>query len=319
MVSLIIKILGGHLLVKRLIPLILLILPFLFVALQPVRAQDAQNFDSVIVELWPEYDRPSTLVIYTATLSPSVSLPADLTFQIPKAAGEPHAVAVGPSQASIADVVYETQITGEWIGVSFIATTPVIRLEYYDPRLDKDGAQRTFEYEWPGDLAVASLVLNVQHPIGASNLQVSPTAGQVLQNEDGFTYNVIDLGALGIGESFKLNVQYSKESDSLSAEGLEIEPSALISPGSGFQTSLIQWIPWLLGGLGLLLIVGGGFWYWRTGREMAPIRLRRRRNASQMGPEGDQLDLVVYCHQCGKRAESGDRFCRACGTRLRTE
>ena len=25
----------------------------------------------------------------------------------------------------------------------------------------------------------------------------------------------------------------------------------------------------------------------------------------------------IFCHRCGKRAASGDRFCRSCGTKLR--
>jgi hypothetical protein len=303
--------------VKRTIPLVLVAL---LILIQPASAQNAPTYDSMTVELWPEYDRPSMLVIYTATLSPSVSLPADMTFRIPKGAGGPHAVAVGPNQTSIADVVYQTQITGDWIEVAFIATTPVIRLEYYDPGLNKEGAQRTFEFEWPGNLTVASLVVNVQHPAGAENFQVSPTAGQVRQNEDGFAYNVIDLGALGVGDAFILNVGYSKATDTLSAQGLEIEPSAPITPGSSFRTgNLVQLIPWLLGGLGVLLILGGGFWYWRTGRATGPIRIRRHRTADASSPQREQLDAVVYCHQCGKRAEPTDLFCRACGTRLRTE
>jgi hypothetical protein len=182
-----------------------------------------------------------------------------------------------------------------------------------------DGAPRSFTYDWPGNLAVDSMIINVQHPIGASDLRVSPTAGRVVNQSDGFTYNVIDLGEVGAGESFTLNLRYQKESDSLSINGLEIEPSVPFTSGAGLPPGVLQFLPWVLGTLGLVLIAGGGFWYWRLGRGTAPTRSRRRRKAGEPDGEVAGLDAIIYCHQCGKRADTGDRFCRSCGTRLRTE
>ncbi len=59
--------------------ILLILLCFSF----PAQAQQAISFSSVVVDLWPEFDRPEMLVIYHLTLSPSVSLPADVTLQIP--------------------------------------------------------------------------------------------------------------------------------------------------------------------------------------------------------------------------------------------
>jgi zinc-ribbon domain len=279
-------------------------------------AQSVPGLESLIVDFWPEYDQPGVLVIYQAVLSPVVSLPTEVTFRIPVESGRPHAVAVGPSPELVSDVVATTSVMGEWIEVSFTATTPAVRLEYYDPRLEVDGALRTYLYEWPGDYAVSSFTINVQHPVDASNVRISPTSGQVVQSEDGFTYNVIDIGDTGADERFSINLEYDKDTDALSVEALQVQPSAPITPvDSGL--SLNQLIPWALGILGVLLIAGGGLWYWRSGRETPPGRNRRRRKDSQPGPVPDGVDGSIYCHQCGKRAEPGDRFCRSCGTRLR--
>jgi hypothetical protein len=299
------------------ITLIILIATFVFIP--SVRAQENPSLDSLGIDLWPEYDRPSVLVIYKGVLSSQVTLPAEITMRIPVEAGAPFAVAVGPDPSSVADVVYETQVMGEWLDVSFIATTPAIQFEYYDPSLVKEGSQRTFDYIWPGDYAVNSLTVQVQHPLGASNVSVTPTAGRVVQNTDGFTYNVIEVGTLSEGSLFDLGVSYQKGTEALSIESLEIQPSAAITPGTSSLFNLDQWWVWLLGILGILLIGGGGFWYWRMGRQEATPKKRQRRRGAEKESAGVSPEAAIYCHQCGRRAEASDRFCRSCGTRLRTE
>lgn len=290
-----------------------------FVLIPSAGAQESTSLESLAIDLWAEYDRTSVLVIYKAVLSPEVTFPAEVTFRIPVEAGLPFAVAVGPDPSSVADVVYDTQVMGEWLEVSFIATTPVIQFEYYDPGLVIDGAQRTFDYNWPGDYAVNSLNLQVQHPIGATNLSVMPTAGRVVQGNDGFSYNLIEVGALSEGSQFNLGVSYQKQSDALSIESLAIQPSATITPGTGSLVNLNQWWVWLLGILGIVLIGGGGFWYWRMGRQDPSAQKRRHRKSPGKESAGRSPESAVYCHQCGKRAGASDLYCRSCGTRLRTE
>lgn len=291
----------------------------LFVLTPAVSAQDVPSLDTLEIDLWPEYDDPSMLVIYKAILSPEVSLPTEITFRIPVEAGAPTAVAVGPDASSVADVVYDTQVMGDWIDISFIATTPVIQFEYYDPALVKDGAQRSYDFSWPGDYAVDSLILQLQHPIGATSVAVTPTMGRVVQNNDGFMYNIIEVGTLEQGSLFDLGVSYQKESDDLSIQSLQIQPSATITPRTSSLLNLDQWWVWLLIGLGVVLIGGGSYWYWRLGREETSPGKRRHHKAPQQEVAGATPEGVVYCHQCGKRAGSGDQYCRSCGTRLRVE
>src|ERR1700690_2042193 len=47
-------------------------------------AQSAISFSTLQVELRPEYDQPSMLLIYDFQLADGVSLPVDVTFRIPK-------------------------------------------------------------------------------------------------------------------------------------------------------------------------------------------------------------------------------------------
>jgi hypothetical protein len=297
----------------------LLVLISLAVLIAPAQAQETPSLENLLIDLWPEYDDPGMLVIYKASLSPEVALPAELTFRIPVEAGKPFVVAVGPDANSVDEVVYDTQMMGDWIDVSFIATTPAIQLEYYDPRLVKDGAQRTFHYTWPGDYAAQDSRLQIQHPLGSSGMSVKPPMGNVVQGDYGFNYSVIDVGALEADANFDIDLSYQKETDELSNQSLQIQPSATITPGSSNLLNLDQWWVWLLVGLGVVLIGGGGYWYWRLGREEAPSKKHSRRRISTPSTNEGTLERVIYCHQCGKRAEHGDRFCRSCGTRLRTE
>jgi uncharacterized OB-fold protein len=66
------------------------------------------------------------------------------------------------------------------------------------------------------------------------------------------------------------------------------------------------------------LIVGGVVWYLQSGKGKEEERSRRRHRLAPV-KEPESTGGYVYCHQCGKRAGPGDRFCRACGAKLRIE
>src|SRR5690242_91133 len=107
-----------------------LLIIFLVFGLFPIRTAEAQAtpqtqtgqvlIDSVRVDIWPEYDKPaSALIIYNVTISPSVTLPVDMTLRIPKAAGKPYAMAWQSADKALYDLKYETSISGDWIQVKF--------------------------------------------------------------------------------------------------------------------------------------------------------------------------------------------------------
>ncbi len=304
--------------------IVLITLLALIVLIPSAQAQESPSIDTLVIDLWPEYDDPSMLVVYKAELSAEVSLPAEITFQMPVQAGAPAVVAVGPDANSVADVVYDTRVMGDWLEISFIATTPAIQFEYYDPGLLKEDAQRSFEFTWPGDYAVDSLILQVQQPLGATDVTVTPAMGRVVQDTVGFVYTIIEVGELDQASVFDIGLNYLKVSDALSIESFEIQPSATITPGTSVPLNLDQWWVWLLIALGLILIGGGGFWYWRMGRQESgrqepDPKKRRHHKTSVQDADGVSSGNAIYCHQCGKRADARDHFCRSCGTRLRIE
>ena len=284
-----------------------------------VLAQEEISIATLEIDLWPEYDHPDMLVIYRVTLSPAVSLPVDLHFQIPARAGAPNAVAVRGPDGNLFNAPYERSVEGDWATITLTASMPNIQIEYYDPQLIKEGVDRNFTFTWPGDYPVDLLVIQVQQPLDASLLQIEPGPAQVQPAPDGFTYHTLALGAKTQGAVQNINVSYVKETETLSVEQLKIQPSAPISETTSGRVSIMEILPWFLGFLGLALLIGGGGLYWRTGQQQSRTRKpRRSRKRSQATPVQTPED-AVYCPQCGKRAASGDRFCRACGTRLRLD
>ncbi len=298
---------------------ILLLVIMLALVWSAVLAQRPVSLSELEVDLWPEYDRPSVLVIYRITLSPEVSLPADLTLRIPAAAGEPHAVAAKQSDGSLVNIDYERVVSGDWGEVSLTASQPELQIEYYDPSITRDGTTRRFEYRWPGDYTVQGMKAQVQQPLGATDLRTSPSLGEQVTDANGLSYHNANIGALSAGQEFVISVEYDKATDDLTAAGLQVQPSAPVADTAGWRSQLRPALPWGLLVLGVILLVGGAVWYWQSGkRGEQPPRTRGRRKpavaAEKPAPEGH-----VYCHSCGKRAGPGDRFCRACGTRLRLE
>jgi hypothetical protein len=286
-----------------------------------VQAQNEVRLTFLEVDLWPEYDRPTMLVIFRAQISADTSLPVEVSFRIPIAAGEPNAVAVGQPDGSLLNASYTYQEAGQWTTVTVTATTPDIQLEYYDPQLEKDGAARHYEFTWLGMHDVDEMLVQIQQPVGAGPLRVEPALGQQNPGSDGLQYYDLEIGAPVAGESVSVSIGYQKSDDALSIESFQLQPSEPISTTTGGIDALTV-LPWLLGGIGVLLVVGGLVWYWQSGRGTPSPKRKstprgRRASADRTIASPTESGKGVYCHQCGKRAGPGDRFCRACGTQLR--
>ncbi len=280
-------------------------------------AQNSLDLSSLQIEIWPEFDKPTALVIYQATLSSSATFPASLSFRIPTTAGSPNAVAARQADGTLIDIAYTPQVSGQWTIINFTTSTPEVQIEYYDPGLTKAGDARHFTYTWPGDYAVSQLTIQVQQPTGAKDMRISPSLGSGAVGTDNLTYYTQDIGSISLGQNFQITIDYQKSSDVLSAETLPVQSSAPIPQGTSTDLNVKSWLPWALGIVGAVLIIGGVIWFWQTGRQQRAPRVRRQRQRkSSYQPEmntGLQED-AVYCSQCGKRAMPGDQFCRSCGS-----
>lgn len=291
-------------------------------AVMAAQSAPAITLQSVRVQIWPEYDQPSVLVIYNVSLPATVTLPASLTMRIPAAAGKPNAVAWQAADNALYEINYETITNSDWIQIKFSTPAPDFRIEYYDPTLTRNGAKRSFTFHWPGDYTVNALSLEIQQPVNATGMRFTPSLGSgQVNSSDGLTYFNLQAGKVNAGTTFELTMSYTKPDDTLTnpSQYQPVAPIQPISTASG-RVNIDQALPWILGGAGLLLIVAGLLWYYfsfvRTKKALHPqTRPRHARTTPKAGVDGGE-DEIIFCTQCGKRAAPGDNFCRVCGTRL---
>ncbi len=291
----------------------------------PAGAQAPAQIRSLEISMWPEYDRPAVLVIYRMRLSSPPSMPVKVSVPIPAKVGDPHAVAMRGEDGSLLVAPYTRDVQGEWATITIESTSPEVQLEFYQD-LQLDGDRRSYTFRWPGGVAVDSVAYEIQQPYAAGSLEISPPPQGEVTGPDGLLYYSADLGALESAQQLDITFTYSRSESRLTAELLQSIPP-LSSPAAtqGRTPDLMEMLPWLLGGFGLLLLVVGGVLYWRLGREptvSSSRRRRRRPRAAEDSLESTASEPRVegparYCHQCGARVGEADRYCRNCGAKLR--
>jgi len=294
---------------------ILLFVGVMMAALPAAAQSEPAQLDSLTVELWPDYDRPSMLVLITGTLPEGTPLPATLTIPVPSSA-EIHAVAsFNEAGALLSNVDYTVA------GGQMTMTTPSLRfrVEYYDPYVT-DGDRHTYTFDWRSGLSIAQASVVAQQPSAAADFSVTPAAVSSAANRgDGLTYHTLPARAVGANEPFTVLVAYTAEAPVLSAPsqtttGETAAPSggSEAAPAGGFDPL------WLLAVAGALALIGGAWYLGRRqgsaasrGRKPQPVRPAKTKPAKKAGGGAN------YCHNCGKPAQAGDTYCRHCGVELK--
>lgn len=297
--------------------LVFLLLLGLIIFPSAADAQGGTKLDSLNIELWSEFDQPSMLVINHFVVSQDTSLPVEVTLRFPKE-GNLVAVAVETNGGLYNKNFKGPEEQGNWQQIKInVDSYDPHRIEYYQP-LTLDGNKRQFKYQWFGDYYVKEFQIAMLVPADSTELITSPVLENTTTSTDGRAISgTVTKNDLRMGNSFQFDLEYQRTSDTLiqSNPGQvdPVQPSAPVDENTPGRVSIAN-LPWIIGGFGLALIVIALFSYWRathTGGEKMPRRRRR-----QTEEEGD---AQAYCHECGARANPGDRFCRTCGSRLKVE
>jgi hypothetical protein len=294
-------------------------LALLGLALRPVlaAAQDSPSVDQLTVSFWPEYDRPDVLVIFRLHLADSTQLPTHVRVPIPASVSTLNAVAMRNAQDALVNANYTRQTEGDSAYLVVDSSSLDVQVEFY-LALARTGQARSFAFTWPGGLAAADFLFEVQEPVGASSLQMEPAPQSQVAGEFGLTYQRSSLGAIDESATPSASFSYNRSTDRLTADFVQAQtPLGTPESPGGRTPDLTRYLPWALLALGLLLMAAGGVYYLRT---MRPSKRGERRHLPTRRAERADEDVdpaPVYCHTCGARASASDRFCRQCGTQLR--
>ncbi len=276
-------------------------------------AQNEIKFETLVVGLWSEFDQPSMLVINEFVLSEDTPVPAVVTMRFPKG-GNLMAVAVSENGGLFNANFEGPAEQGNWQTIRInVETYNPYRVEYYQ-QLTRDGNKREFEYQWSGEYAVKDLTVSVLVPPDSENVVSSPLLPNLVNSPDGGITGSASKSGLTAGQSFNFKLEYARESDTViqPEDANSVQPSEPIGSDTAGRVSIDR-MPYVIGGVGVVLIVIALFFYWRSTQSNVPTQRRRKR------PQSGESQGQAYCHECGARARTGDRFCRTCGSRLRTD
>lgn len=271
--------------------------------------------DTFDMQVWPEYDDPSVLVIATGALGAETSYPQPMRIPLPLGA-RVHAVAYPEADGNLLTVPWTVESDAAGQSVVFEIDQPRFVVEYYADILTPPPSRSfTLDMVIPYEARQASLAL--RQPSRASNLQTTPemTAGG-LDNLGNPTYE-LDLGAAAAGQNVPLQVSYTKADGDPSVSGIAVDAAQPAESGDAQN-----WLPLALG-LTAGVLIGAGVLYWvLRRRQTSASRQARRRDARKKGAAPAHLPPSAsapaagsdkFCVQCGQKFEGADKFCRNCG------
>ena len=282
------------------------------------RAQGEVKLDFLSIELWAEYDQPSMLIINEFVVSAETPLPAQVMLRFPK---EGNLTAVASNvNGQLINAPFETPTQqGDWQTIALnVDSYAPYRIEYYQPML-REGNTRSFIYKWLGDYQVNEFRLTLSLPVDSREVMIDP-ANTFATSQDGqFLIATVNKNSLKMGHSYQMELEYRRDTESLTSPNAvsQVQPSEPLGEDTLGRTSVDN-LPWIVGGIGIAMIGFVLILYRRSLQSnVSHSSNSRKRRGKRAGSQTDESQEEVYCHQCGTRAVAGDRFCRACGSKLR--
>jgi hypothetical protein len=290
---------------------IILLIVFSLIPLATGHAQTTVTaIDSLVIELWPDYDKPSVLVLLTGTLPSDTDLPATVTLPLPENA-QFHVVArIDGKDGVMKDDIMSSPAPPD--AMTFITPDLRFRLEFYLPYSVNDN-QRSFDYTWMANLSVDELRLKIQRPASASSFHTEPDHENIVMGENGLAYYTFPAHHVPAGQPSSVHVEYRMTGTQLTAESLPPSGPVKQTPESPIGSAASSGINWPL----VAIIVGGliigmvGVWYIVSNRATAHIDRPSHARVKDRGRSRPK-----FCYNCGKPVDRGDKYCSNCSIEL---
>lgn len=313
-------------------PAALIALSFFILALMlapissfPASAQtSAPVIETASLRLWPEYDDPGLLVILAGQFGSDTAFPLQAAFPAPAGIRNVQATYEDASSSLINRTfeIKDGKLTYELPSTGF-------QVEYYLDRAP-GGEQRNISYSFVAPYAIKALRVEVQQPARSTGFAMTPASETSQKGSDDLTYYVFNRSNVAAGEKLDITISYSKTDTGLSAPQIAVAqtgapvqaPAQAAAPAA---TSATNVLPWVLIGLGVVLLVGIlVFWLLSQRRVPAQQQVRStgpntvRSAPAARGPRATvparpNGEAVSFCTNCGHALGPDDRFCSQCG------
>ncbi len=283
----------------------------------PATAQSQLNISQATLRLWPEYDDPGLLVIFTGDFAESASFPQKVTF--PVAAGARNVQAT--MKESDGSLLVQQDWKVEADKLTYTLPKPGFHYEYYVDR-PPSGNQRQITYHFIAPYPIKTLAISVQQPARATDFTLTPKPDSNLQGENGLTYYQISRQNLSAGDAFDIVISYSKTDSGLTSPQLAVTNSQSATPapstsGPALAPAANRWLPYALIGAGLAALAGiAAYWFFTQRKDGArPARKPAPTPATPAAPISGSSRSAArgFCTQCGNPLRAEDRFCSQCG------
>jgi hypothetical protein len=289
----------------------------ILISVLPAAAQGTDlSITQGMLRLWPEYDDPGLLVILSGDFADTATFPQKVAFPVAAGARNIQATANDPTRGLLSQ---PWQMEGGKL--TYTLPQPGFQIEYYVDR-PPSGNQREITYSFEAPYAMNSLEIAVQQPARATDFTVTPKPISTTQGADGLTYHVVRLENLKAGDKQDITISYVKPDSGLTAPQLALPsgtPAVQTQAPAPAQTTPTNWLPYLLIGLGLLVLVGlGVYWFLQQRQPVRPAPETRQTvqpKTTEPTTVRPPVDAgVAFCTQCGRALRPDDRFCAQCGT-----
>ena len=260
-----------------------------------ISASEESPFEDFVVGVWPEYDHPGVLVIYTGSIK-NDRLPLHFEARIPDATERVLAIGQSKTSDDLEPVPVKDRVDGKWISITLVKDR--FQIEFYFDPFDST-VQRKADLTIQLNHSLADYHVAAQHPLAAEDFHFSEQTAESFTDEHGITYYRIHAQSLPKGQSKTISFSYLNRSGKLSLallkEMLGSEPSAEVQQ-SPTRYRLPTYQPLFIL---LVLSVVIGLLFWKSNYRTPQVQSKR-------GGKN-------FCPNCGSKVGEGDRFCSSCG------
>lgn len=274
-------------------------------------AQDPNRLAQLKISIWPEYDKPTVLVLLDDTLADSANLPREVSVLIP-ASATLHVTTFQNADGTLApeQSSKSTDLGDGYTRVTFTTRTPQYRLEYYHDLL-RGAPDKTMDFVFKAIAPADQVSLEIQQPLKATNFSITPTTQTTRTDANGFKYYTLQYANVAAGQTITAQVKYTKSDPNPSVQFIPTPvPIPAQTPASpSVWDNLFVIIAIVL--LGLVAVLGFFTWQQRLRETYPALRAPSRRRARR-APE-DAAGASGFCTQCGRALGPDDNFCPRCG------